>query len=152
MELLLVYCTDSEGGWSGFFEASRCHSKVWCCNKWLRRMVHNAAARYELIGRYFSGVVSRLCIRSLHAVITVLFYARLNILYMNLIHLCHKYFLAEYFYGVFSLFSDSPLVDHKFYIGTILVAQGVVPQGCPPRKHLASGIQTNLLAVYTPHQ
>jgi hypothetical protein len=41
-------------------------------------MVHNAAARYELIGRYYSGVVSRLCIRWLHAVITVLFHARLN--------------------------------------------------------------------------
>jgi hypothetical protein len=60
------------------FEARRCHSKVLCCNKWLRRMVYNAAARYELIGRYYSGVVSRLCIRSLHAVITVLFHARLN--------------------------------------------------------------------------
>ena len=59
-------------------EARRCHSKVVCCNKWLRRMVYNAAARYELIGRYYSGVVSRLCIRSLHAVITVLFHARLN--------------------------------------------------------------------------
>ena len=41
-------------------------------------MVYNAAARYELIGRYYSGVVSRLCIRSLHAVITVLLHARLN--------------------------------------------------------------------------
>jgi hypothetical protein len=41
-------------------------------------MVYNAAARCELIRRYYSGVVSRLCIRSLHAVVTVLFYARLN--------------------------------------------------------------------------
>ena len=45
-------------------------------------MVYNAAARYELIGRYYSGVVSRLCIRSLHAVVTVLFYARLNTHYV----------------------------------------------------------------------
>jgi hypothetical protein len=64
--------------WRVVFEARRCHSKVWCCNKWLRRMVYNAAARYELIRRYYSGVVSRLCIRSLHAVVTVLFHARLN--------------------------------------------------------------------------
>jgi hypothetical protein len=41
-------------------------------------MVHNAAMRYELTGRYYSGVVSRLCIRSLHTVVTVLFFARLN--------------------------------------------------------------------------
>ncbi len=71
----------SENGHEVFdsiFEARRCHSKVRCCNKWLRRMVYNAAARCELIRRYYSGVVSRLCIRSLHAVVTVLFYARLN--------------------------------------------------------------------------
>jgi hypothetical protein len=37
-----------------------------------------AAARYEPMARYFSGVVSRLCICSLHAVVTVLFHARLK--------------------------------------------------------------------------
>ncbi len=58
---------------------SSCHNKVRYWNKWLRRTVRYAAARYEPMARYFSGVVSRLCIRSLHAVVTVLFYARLNI-------------------------------------------------------------------------
>jgi hypothetical protein len=43
--------------------------KYW--NRWLRRMVSYAAAR--------CGVVSRLCICSLHAVVTVLLHARLNI-------------------------------------------------------------------------
>ena len=42
-------------------------------------MARYAAARYEHMARYFSGVVSRLCIPSLHAVVTVLFHARLNI-------------------------------------------------------------------------
>ncbi len=77
MELPLVVLTPRVGGWD--FEASRCHSKVRYWNKWLRRMVRYAAARYEPMARYFSGVVSRLCIRSLHAVVTVLFHARLNI-------------------------------------------------------------------------
>jgi hypothetical protein len=76
MELLLVVLTPRVGG---IFEASRCHSKVRYWNKWLRRMVRYAAARYEPMARYFSGVVSRLCICSLHAVVTVLFHARLNI-------------------------------------------------------------------------
>jgi hypothetical protein len=75
MELLLVVLTPA----GGIFEASRCHSKVRYWNKWLRRMARYAAARYEHMARYFSGVVSRLCIRSLHAVVTVLFHARLNI-------------------------------------------------------------------------
>ncbi len=53
---------------------------------------------------------------------------------MSMIHLCHKYFLAEYFYGVFSKFNDFSLFDHKLYIGTILVAQRVVPQGAPEKR------------------
>jgi len=81
----LVKKTVPKHKWS--FEASRCHSKVRYWNKWLRRMVHNAAARYEPMARYFSGVVSRLCICSLHAVVTVLFHARLNI------HICTILFL-----------------------------------------------------------